>query len=102
MDLPDQGIEPGSPALQADSLPTELSGKPWDVLVLPKKLFAIYLKFMFNWVPPILPGKLPGFLCHQFLECHGVAWLQVVAQSDSALSFLFLVNLAEDRAFTRW
>src|SRR5574341_938898 len=26
-DLPDPGIEPGSPALQADSLPTELSGK---------------------------------------------------------------------------
>ena len=25
-DLPDAGIEPGSPALQADSLPTELSG----------------------------------------------------------------------------
>ena len=27
-DLPDPGIEPGSPALQADSLPTELLGKP--------------------------------------------------------------------------
>ena len=27
MDLPGQGIELGSPALQADSLPTELSGK---------------------------------------------------------------------------
>ena len=27
-DLPDPGIEPGSLALQADSLPTELSGKP--------------------------------------------------------------------------
>ena len=27
-DLPDPGIEPGSPTLQADSLPTELSGKP--------------------------------------------------------------------------
>ena len=26
-DLPDTGIEPGSPALQADSLPTELQGK---------------------------------------------------------------------------
>ena len=26
-DCPDSGIEPGSPALQADSLPTELSGK---------------------------------------------------------------------------
>jgi len=30
MDLPDPGIKPGSPALQADSLPTELSGKPPD------------------------------------------------------------------------
>ena len=27
-DVPDPGIEPGSPALQVDSLPTELSGKP--------------------------------------------------------------------------
>ena len=27
-DLPDPGIEPGSPALQADSLPTEQWGKP--------------------------------------------------------------------------
>ena len=29
-DIPDQGIEPGSPALQADSLPSELSGKPLE------------------------------------------------------------------------
>ena len=27
-DLPDPGIEPGSPAWQADSLSTELQGKP--------------------------------------------------------------------------
>ena len=27
-DLPNPGIEPGSPALQVDSLPTELQGKP--------------------------------------------------------------------------
>ena len=27
-DLSDPGIEPGSPAMQMDSLPTELSGKP--------------------------------------------------------------------------
>ena len=26
-DLPDPGIEPGSPALQADSLPSELQGR---------------------------------------------------------------------------
>ena len=29
VDLPNPGIKPGSPELQADSLPTELSGKPW-------------------------------------------------------------------------
>ena len=28
MDLPDPGKEPGSPALQAGSLPAELPGKP--------------------------------------------------------------------------
>ena len=28
MDLPNPGIELGSPALQADSLPMEISGKP--------------------------------------------------------------------------
>ena len=27
-DLPDSGLEPGFPALQADSLPIELQGKP--------------------------------------------------------------------------
>ena len=27
-DLPDPGIEPGSPVLQADSLPAEQAGKP--------------------------------------------------------------------------
>ena len=27
-DLPDQGIEPGSPALQEDSFPSEPQGKP--------------------------------------------------------------------------
>ena len=30
-DLPDTGIEPGCPALQADSLLTELQGKPLDI-----------------------------------------------------------------------
>ena len=32
-DLPDLGIEPGSPTLQADSLPFELQGSPEDVTV---------------------------------------------------------------------
>ena len=33
-DLPDPGIEPGSPALQADSLPTELQGKPSKIFIV--------------------------------------------------------------------
>ena len=32
-DLPDPGIEPGSPALQADSLPTEPWGKPQNYVI---------------------------------------------------------------------
>ena len=38
LDLPKPGIEPGSPALQADSLPTELSGKPQFLLTRRKGL----------------------------------------------------------------
>ena len=30
-DLPHPGIEPRSPALQADSLPAEPQGKPWEL-----------------------------------------------------------------------
>ena len=33
-DLPDPGIEPRSPAFQADSLPAELQGKPVRTLIL--------------------------------------------------------------------
>ena len=33
-DLPDLGIEPGSPALQADSLLSEPPGKPWYISIL--------------------------------------------------------------------
>ena len=35
-DLPDPEIKLGSPALQVDSLPTELSGKPKIQLLLPQ------------------------------------------------------------------
>ena len=41
-DLPNPGIKPRSPALQADSLPAEPQGKPNDVL----SKYAIYpIKF---------------------------------------------------------
>ena len=40
-ELPDPGIEPGSLALQADSLPAELPGKP----LYPQKLILILSSF---------------------------------------------------------
>ena len=36
-DLPNPGIKPGSPALQADSLPPEPSGKPRGIHLLHEK-----------------------------------------------------------------
>ena len=48
-DLPDPGIEPRSPALQADSLPTELQGKSHinniSNIIL-RFIYAIYLNII--------------------------------------------------------
>ena len=45
-DLPDPGIEPGSPALQADSLLSEPPGKPYVTHILPqlKQFFKLHNK----------------------------------------------------------
>ena len=58
--LPNPGMEPGSPALQADSLPTELPGKqlsPWYT----------YIKgnLVRKWD---FPGKNTGVGCHFLLQ----------------------------------
>ena len=37
-DLPDPGIEPRSPAMQVDSLPSEPPGKPKETQISPKTL----------------------------------------------------------------
>ena len=41
-DLPNPGIEPRSPALQADALPSELPGEP--------SLLLGYINVKFNWI----------------------------------------------------
>ena len=46
-DLPDPGIEPGSPALQADSLPTELPGNSWSRTCWHKKKILSRISFFF-------------------------------------------------------
>ena len=53
-DRPDPGIDLGSPALQADSLPTELSGKPINlhrvVLMLPFFFSSVKLELLVDEV----------------------------------------------------
>ena len=46
--LPDPGIKPGSPALQADSLPTVLSGKPWITFSSKRKWNLFFVKHHLN------------------------------------------------------
>ena len=44
-DLPDPGIQSGSPALQTDSLPTELSGKQFSILMKSQiNITYVYMK----------------------------------------------------------
>ena len=52
-DLPNPGIKPWSPALQADSLPTELCGKP-IVLVYTNEFLPVPENF---WITDITNGE---------------------------------------------
>ena len=59
-DLPDPGIEPGSPALQADSLPSEPPGKPHRWVAFPN--LSDY-RLLFSTKTSVLlkaPGKFLG------------------------------------------
>ena len=57
-DVPNPRIDPGSPAVQANSLPTELQGKPKTVINLIKKPFKITRKPMPKYD---LPSQLYNF-----------------------------------------
>ena len=54
MDLPDPGVELGSPALQADSLPTELSGKP------PATLEELQENILMSRMDTLTPKEVSG------------------------------------------
>ena len=67
VDLPDPGIKPGSPTLQADSLPTELSGKP---LLLIKQILLSdsHAHFSHKW-------KLFYFFCTTFFIQNSILYI---------------------------
>ena len=68
--LPNLGIKPGSPALQADSLPSEPPGKPF-IMVLNTNWYLInFFLCVYQW-SPTLEHKLP--------------WGQIFVYSSAAL-----------------
>ena len=62
MDLPNPGIGQGSPAMQADSLPEELAGKPNTV----NQLHVNKIKIDFKKVLSDFPG---GSVTNTALQC---------------------------------
>ena len=66
-DLPDPGIEPGSPALRADALPFELPGKPSKIKFIENYLKITFkrksrVKILHNFSEKIAYGKNANYL----------------------------------------
>ena len=79
--FPDLGIEPGSPALQADSLPSELHGRTPNSYVMPrtlirhppaKSLIAVIQQFSKCGVCE--PHTFEPLRCFWFLYCRSPEW----------------------------
>ena len=67
VDLPDPGIEPESPALKADSLPTELSGKPYDWLKVKVVQWSLTLCHPMDYtIHGILQARIPEWVTFPF------------------------------------
>ena len=80
-DLPNPGIEPGSPALQADALPSEPPGKT-NIYIhkhthTHKYTYTLQLNFLQKCVDNDAPDGPFVFLCTlQSLPDHSVTYLQ--------------------------
>ena len=75
-DLPDPGIEPQSPVLEADSLPTELTGKPNKILKMPpKKLLELTNEF----------SKVAGYKIN---IQKSIAFLYIIRKKNSIYSLI--------------
>ena len=66
-DLPDQGIEPGSPAFQADALTSEPPGKPMKNLV----------QFSSASLCNPMDCSLPGSSLHGILQARVLEWVAI-------------------------
>ena len=104
-DLPDPGIKLGSPALQADSLPTEPSGKPcvyvYQFLIIQWGVCVDTLTYTYTFISSVqllshvrlfwdpMDCRMPGFSVHhqlpEFTQTH-VHWVGDAIQPSHPLS----------------
>ena len=76
-DLPDSGIEPGSPALQADALPSKPPGKPMKVTRLLHFFFFLTYSKTSLYFSSVLNVSLSPDLNHIFLLIPFWAYLSI-------------------------
>ena len=90
-DLPNPGMEPGSPALQADSLPTELQGKHHVSACMYAKLLSHVASLR-----PCEPYRLPSSLVQGILQARVLEWVAMPfsrVSSQPGIKLLFLTSL---------
>ena len=83
-DLPNPGIKPGSPALRADSLLTELQGKPCLIKVLTFSCCVTLTKFL-----NLSEGYFPLFFFFLFNNCYCLSFLKCISLFKK-FTYLFL------------
>ena len=76
-DLPNPGIEPGSPASQADSLPTELQGSPIENRPHPRNVPRCYAAF-----PTCQRNSPRGSSVHRSLQARILDWVAISSSRD--------------------
>ena len=85
-DLPDPGMKPRSPALQADSLPTELEGSPNVILVLCFTWLCLTLLRPCGLLPP-------GSSVHRISQARILEWVAIsYSRGSSRLRVLTWVS----------
>ena len=67
-DLSDPGIKPGSPALQVDSLPPELRGKPGTCYTPPTKNITLHIKPVYEIVTIYMDWDLKNIVFHVIIK----------------------------------
>ena len=78
-DLPNPGIEPGSPALQVDSLPSEPPGKHICQLCMHAKLLNLCLTLCNT-----MDCSPPGSSAHGFLQARILKWVTLPSSRGSS------------------